>query len=203
MSLFCFLWTPLFYLFWRSLNEESPKSGETLALMLGSLAALIQFFLGSFISPGGFGFSRWFSACIDIIGLPAALPFILWFGFAFLRIISQDADFTNLAFLWLIPVAALRALNWSTQNDPILLLGVPLLWTAVVVGTGFFVRIIQNGWGIIIIPAAGGAIVLPLTAATSYWAFFSQHNITGFVLLGLTLVPAGISIASAVIDSRK
>lgn len=203
MSLFCFLWTPLFYLFWRSLNEESPRSGETLALMLGSLAALVQFFLGSFVTPGGFGFSRWFSACVDIIGLPAALPFILWFGCAFLRIIPQDTDFTNLAFLWLIPMAALKALNWSTQNDPILLLGVPLLWTAVVAGMGFFVRIIQNGWGVIIIPAAGAAVVLPLTAATSYWAFFSQRNATGFILLGLTLVPAVISVVSAVIDSRK
>jgi hypothetical protein len=158
--------------------------------------------LGSFINPGGFGFSRWVSACIDIVALPAALPFIICVVFSVLRIISRKSNFTNLAFLWLIPVAALKALSWSAQNDPLLLLGVPILWTAIVAGMGFFIQIIQNSWGIVIIPMIAGAITLPFLAATAYWALFSQYAAGGFVLFVLTLAPATASLIMAFREGR-
>jgi hypothetical protein len=203
MTLFCLLWLPLFYLFWRSLNEHTERSGGTWALVLGSMVALFQFFLGSFINPGGFGFSRWVSACIDIVALPAALPFVICVVFYALRVIARKSNFTNLAFLWLIPVAALKALSWSAQNDPLLLVGVPVLWTAIVAGMGFFIRIIQNSWGIVIIPVAAGAIALPFLAATAYWALFAQYTAIGFVLFLLTLVPAAASLILAFREGRK
>jgi hypothetical protein len=136
------------------------------------------------------------------VALPAALPFIICFIFALVRIITPESNFTHLAFLWLIPVAALRALSWSSQNDPILLLGVPLLWTAVVVGMGFFVQIVQNGWGLIVLPAIAGAIAVPLLGATSYWAFFSQYTVAGVFLLIVTMIPAGISMGISFFESK-
>ncbi|MDR0402759.1 MAG: hypothetical protein LBH35_04120, partial [Treponema sp.] len=181
MTLFCLLWPPLFYLFWRSLNDAG-RGGGTWALVLGSIVALFQFFLGSFINPGAFGFSRWVSACVDIVALPAALPFILCLVFSALRIVSRESDFTDTAFLWLIPVAALRALSWSARSDPLLLVGVPVLWTAIIAGTGFFIGIIQNNWGNKIVFAIAGAVALPLLAAAAYWALFSQYIVAGFIL---------------------
>ena len=194
MTLFCFLWTPLFYLFWRSTNDESALEGGTWALLLGTIIAFFRFFLGSFVNAGGFGLARWVSACIDVVALPVALPFIICTIFALFRIISSEANFTNYAFLWLIPVAAVRALGWSSQNNPILLMGVPVLWTAVASGMGLFIRIVQDGWGLVVIPAILGALALPLVAATAYWALFSQLNLLGIMLFAVSCVPMVISI---------
>jgi hypothetical protein len=203
MSLFCFLWPPLFYLWWRSYNEEAAESGGVWALVLGSIAALTQFFLGSLISPGGFGFSRWVSACIDIVAVPAALPFVICFLLALLRIIPAESSFTTHAFLWLIPVAALRALSWSAGNDPILLIAVPVLWTAIVVGMGWFISFIQSGWSAgIVVPSAFAAIALPLVGATSYWAFFCQYTVLGFTLFFAALVPAGICLGMTIAEQK-
>ena len=203
MTLFCFLWTPLFYLFWRSLNDESALEGGTWALLMGTVIAFFRFFLGTFVNAGGFGLARWFSACVDIVALPASLPFIICVVFASFRIISPQANFTNYAFLWLIPVAAVRALGWSSQNNPILLMAVPVLWTAIALGMGLFIRIVQNGWGLALIPAILGAIVLPLVAATAYWALFSQLTFLGISLLCLSLVPLAVSLFLSFLDTRN
>ena len=203
MTLFCFLWTPLFYLFWRSLHDESALEGGTWALFMGIIIAFFRFFLGSFVNPGGFGLARWVSACVDVVALPAALPYIICIVFAGLRIIPSQTNFANYAFLWLIPVAAVRALGWSSQNNPILLMGVPVLWTAVAAGMGFFISIAQNGWGLSVIPAVLGAVVLPFIAATAYWALFSQYTLLGIILLALSLVPMVFSVGSAFLDSKR
>jgi hypothetical protein len=197
MTLFCFLWTPLVYLFWRSLNDESALEGGTWALFAGAGVAFLRYFLVSIVNPGGFGLSRWVSACIDIVALPAALPFIVCLIFALFRFISPQANFTNYAFLWLIPVAAVRALGWSSQSNPILLMGVPVLWTAVILGMGLLIRLIQNGFGWTVIPAFLGALALPLAAATAYWALFAQYTALGTVLFVLCLVPMAVSLVSS------
>jgi hypothetical protein len=200
VSLFCFLWMPLFYLFWRSIapsgaaGETSRDSGGIWALILGSLVAIIQFFLGSFIRPGAFGLSRWFSACIDIVTLPAAIPLLVCFLFFRLRILLGSANYTNFAILWLIPGAAIRAVSWSAQNDPSLLVLTPILWTAIAVGIPFFIAMPtrQFKWILILKVIAMG--LLPFLAATVYWAFFAQKTVLGFILLALTLMPLGFSI---------
>ncbi|GHT67215.1 hypothetical protein FACS1894110_12290 [Spirochaetia bacterium] len=196
MSLFCLLWTPLFYLFKRSVSSASGAgSGGVWALLLGSIVALTQFFLGSFVNAGGFGLSRWVSGCIDIVTLPAVLPLLVYLLLIGLRLITGTPDFTNFALLWLIPGGALRAVSWSAQSDPILLVLVPLLWTAIVVGLPFFVGPILDSpplW--LLIPSALGALVLPLLAATVYWAFFSQRTILGFLLLFVIIIPLVVSM---------
>ncbi|GHU18212.1 hypothetical protein FACS1894163_09970 [Spirochaetia bacterium] len=127
MSLFCILWTPLFYLFRRSVSPVASAGGRW-ALLLGSIMALAQFFLGALVSPGGFGISRWVSGCIDIVALPVLLPLLVYLALIGLRIISADTpEFADFALLALIPNGVLRAISWSVPGDPILLVLVPLL----------------------------------------------------------------------------
>ncbi|GHV45723.1 hypothetical protein AGMMS49546_32220 [Spirochaetia bacterium] len=201
MSLFCLLWTPLFFLFKRSLSPAGEAgAGGVWALLLGSIVALTQFFLGAFVNPGGFGLSRWVSGCIDIVALPAALPLLVYLGLISLRILTGTPDFTNFVLLWLIPGGALRAVSWSAQGDPILLVLVPLLWTAIAVGIPFFLGLIINTahrW--VIFPAGVGILALPFLAATVYWAFFSQRTLMGFLLLFVTIIPLGVSTVSSMV----
>jgi hypothetical protein len=195
MSLFCFLWMSLFYLFWRSITAPGTESsGEVWALLLGSVAAFVRFLLGSFVSPGAFGFSRWLSACVDIVALPAALPLLACALLVRLRALGR-VNYANFALLWLIPGAAMRAVGWSALNEPSLLTLTPALWTAIAVGVPFFIVMMGKSRGWLLIPQAMAAVALPFLAATVYWAFFCQRTWLGMLLFALTLIPAGVSVA--------
>jgi hypothetical protein len=160
---------------------------------LGSLFALFQFFLGALVGPGGFGFSRWLSGCIDLITLPALLPILVYLVMVGFRVISGTADFTSFALLWIIPMGALRAVSWTPLGDPILLVLAPLLWTAIAVGIPFLGAIFVEGFWLVRIPVALGILVLPFLSATAYWAFFCQKLNLGFPLLVLVLTPLLVS----------
>jgi hypothetical protein len=201
MSLFCFLWMPLFYLFRRSVSAGEGGSGAVLALLLGSVAAIFQFFFGSLADSGGFGFSRWISGFVDIVSLPALIPLAIYLVFIAVRLLSGAPDFANFALLWLIPVAAFRSVSWSSLNDPILLVAVPLLWTAIAVGIPFFVNIAVSGPPPVIVLAALAILIIPLLAATAYWAFFAQKTALGYGLLGITLAPAAVSIILSMVKT--
>ncbi|GHV67546.1 hypothetical protein AGMMS49928_04800 [Spirochaetia bacterium] len=194
MSLFCFLWTPLLYLFRRSLVKDSGGSGGVWALLLGSVVAILQFFFGSLVNPGGFGFSRWVSACIDIVSLPAVLPLLVFVLFTLLKVFSGPGDFTNFALLWLIPGAAIRTLSWSAQNDPVLLILSPLLWTAIALSIPFLANFFKTRKIWLMCLAGLGILALPLLAAAAWWAFFSQRTVMGFFFLFVTIVPAFLSL---------
>ena len=192
MVIFCFLWMPLFYLFWRGIAGSSAAGGIW-ALLLGSIVALIQFFLGPLVEPGGFGLSRWASGCIDIVVLPALLPLLVYFLLIALRIIAGIVDFPKFALLWLIPTAAMRALSWSSLRDPILMVLVPVLWTAIAVGVPFFIAFIQSGRPALIVIASLAILFVPFAAASSYWAFFSQNLTLGILFLLSAIAPLLVS----------
>jgi hypothetical protein len=195
MSFFCLLWPPLFYFFWISLGpEKNFGAGGVWAILLGSVVALVQFFFGPIIKAGGFGWSRWFSALVDIVTLPALLPFLVYALFSALRIFSGSVDMTNFALLWLIPGAVFRSVSWSAQNDPTLLILVPLLWTAIALGIPFFFNMLREYYGLVLILSGIGILALPFAAATAYWAFFSHQLLPGSILLGLTLIPMGVVV---------
>jgi len=199
MSFFCLLWVPLFYLLRRSFTGGSG-SGSVWALLLGSITAIIQFFLGYLVSPGGFGFSRWLFGFIDIVSLPVLIPLFLCFLILLFRGFSGEADFANFTLLWLIPVAGLRALSWSSGNGPVLLVAVPLLWTALAVGIPFFINWMANNnrWYIAVFSVLC-ILLLPVAASATYWAFFSQRALLGFLLLFATHVPLCFSIAQDIL----
>jgi hypothetical protein len=194
MSLFCLLWTPLFYLFWRSLSPQGgPGAGGIWALLLGSVFALFKFFFGVLVGPGGFGFARWLSGCVDLVALPALLPLLICLLMAALKALSGAVDFTGFALLWIIPMGALRALSWGAQGDPILLVLTPLLWTAIAGGVPFLGSMVMAGPWFARGSAALGTLILPFLAATVYWAFFCQELRLGYSLLALSLVPLLLS----------
>jgi len=194
MTYFCLLWVPLFYLFRRSLGGGG--SGSVWALLLGSITAIIQYLLGYLFSPGGFGFSRWLFGFFEIVSMPVLLPFIVYFVMYTFGGFSAEVDFSSFTLLWLIPVGALRALTWSSMNDPILLVMTPLLWTALAVGISFLIQWMINSYNILItILAVFCMILLPIAAAAAYWAFFSQQTLIGFALFAAANVPFGLSFA--------
>jgi hypothetical protein len=201
MSLFCFLWPPLFYLFWRSLSPvKEAVAGGVWALILGSLAALFQFFFGALLAPGGFGFSRWLSGCVDLVTLPVLFPLLVYLVMAGFKMVRGAVDFTGFALLWIIPMGALRAISWSPQRDPVLLVLTPLLWTGLAGGIPFLAATVTRGPLALRILSALGALALPLLAATVYWFFFRQEPDFGFPLLVLALAPLAASCVLGALD---
>ena len=195
------LWVPLFFLLRRCYGNGSG-SGSVWALLLGSITAIIQFFLGYIVSPGGFGFSRWLFGFIDIVSLPVLIPLLICFLMFLFQGFSGEADFANFALLWLIPAGALRALSWSSANAPVLLVAVPLLWTALAVGIPFFINwMIGNFRWYTASVSILCILSLPAAAAGAYWAFFSQQTTLGFLLLFVTHIPMGISITFDILRS--
>ena len=194
MFLFCAFWVPLFYLYRRSISGEGGPGGVW-ALILGSITAILRFFAGNLIESGGFGFSRWMSAFVDIVGLPVLLPIIVYSLILIFRIFSGNVDFAGFTLLWLIPSSVLQALGWSSQRSPLLMILVPLLWTALATGIPFFVKcmLVTPRWQIIA-PCSLCILALPIAAVSSYWAFFSHQMFYGSILFFVTMVPMLLSV---------
>jgi len=184
LFIFCLLWVPVFYILRRSVVGESATAGSVWALVLGSVTAIVQFFLGDFITAGGFGFNRWLHGFVDLISVQVLLPFFIYVVLLAFRRFSGNIDFASFTLLWFIPVGCIRSVSWSALNNPILLIFVPLLWTALAVGISFLINwmITNRKWYkfVISIPCI---LIMPFIASAAYWALFSQRTILGFGLL--------------------
>jgi hypothetical protein len=195
MNFFCLLWAPLFYLFWISLGPlNAVNSGGLAALFFGCVWAVVRYTTGPWIFPGEFGFSRWLSALVDTVGLPALAPFLFFVLFAALKITPSPGNPSGFALLWLIPEGILRSISRAGRHDPVFLALVPVLWTSLALGIPFFVRILlgtrvfQKAFGLF------GIAALPAMAVTCYWAFFGRYFPLGWVLFAVTLMPPFFSI---------
>jgi hypothetical protein len=141
---------------------------------------------------------------VDIVSLPVLIPLLVYVIFIVFRVFSTGADFANFALLWIIPVAALRAISWSSQSDPLLLVIVPLLWTSIATGIPFFINcIMRNSRWYAAVPSGLAILVLPFLAATAYWAFFSQQPFLGFTLFFAALIPMLVSVILGVVGGGK
>jgi hypothetical protein len=151
--------------------------------------------LDDFVYPGGFGLSRFISACVDIVLLPVLLPILVYLIIILIKALSSPYDFANFALIWMIPVAAFRAVGWSAGGDAVFLVLVPLLWTAIAVGISFFIGLFTHffRW-YVIIPCALGILILPFAASVSWWAFYSQLFSWGLLFLGVSMIPFLLSI---------
>ena len=194
MALFCFLWVPLFYLFWRCITTGS-NTGWVWALIAGFISALLQFLLGPLVDPVGFGFSRWASGFVDIVALPVLVPLLLYLLLFVLKVVPAVDGFANFALIWLIPTAGARSLTWGAlQHDSIVLVLVPILWTAIAVGIPFFINLFQSGRPPAILALFCMAILaVPIAATTAYWAFFSQRTVMGVIFFLVAAAPMTIS----------
>jgi hypothetical protein len=199
MVYFCLLWVPLFFMLRRSFSQSG--SYGVWALLLGSITAIVQFFLGNIISPDGFDFSRFLFGFVDIVCVPVLLPILVYLVILIFKKFSCQIDFANFALLWLIPIGALRALSWSSTNDPILLVMTPLLWTALAVGISFFINLtVHNFKWYTAIFSFLGILLMPVLACVTYWVFFSHQNLMGYGLLIAANIPL---ILSLILDIRQ
>jgi len=203
MTLFCLFWVPVFYFFWRSITGGNT-SGWAWALIAGSIVALFQFLNGPLVEPGGFGLSRWASGFVDIVALPVLIPLLVYLLLFFLKIIVGNIDFAGFALLWIMPGAAVRSLTWSAvQRDSILLVLVPILWTAIAIGIPFFIdRILTNARPLVIVLSGLAILFIPFAAATSYWAFFVQETTMGIVFLLIAAAPMLVSVIMSFLKAR-
>jgi hypothetical protein len=149
---------------------------------------------GDYVSPGGFGLTRWMSGFVDLIVLPVLFPFAVSLLLARLRVFPPRIDHTGAILLWLIPTAISRSVEWNSY--PVFMVLVPLLWTALAVGIPFFTNLMVKHSRKYIIPIllAPCLLALPFAAATCWWAFYCQLTLPGFVFLGVSLLPALISL---------
>ena len=194
----------MFYLFWRALRAEHSGAGGVWALLLGTAAAIVRLFLGDFVYPGGFGPSRFISACVDIVAVPAILPILVYLILVLLKALSPPYDFAGFALIWMIPAAAVRAVEWSAGGDPVQLVLVPLLWTAIAVGISFFIGLfIRFFRWYVVIPCALGILTLPLAAAASFWALYSQLFSWSLLFLGVSAIPFLLSIALFLVSPAR
>jgi hypothetical protein len=135
---------------------------------------------------------------VDTVGLPALAPFLFFALFTALKIIPSPGDPAGFALLWLIPQGIFRSLSRAGRRDPVFLVLVPLLWTALALGTAFFCRLIPGGnRRFRKIPAVLGMAALPPAAASCYWAFFCRNPLRGWIFLALALVPLVCFIAAS------
>jgi hypothetical protein len=194
MSIFCFLCIPVMYLFRRTLF--SGEGGGIRAPLCGCVVLLVMYFVKQVVEPGDFGFSRWMSGFVDIIGLPVLIPFVVCLLFILYKNISfKNFDFAKFTLLWLIPLAISLAIKESSPPSPIPLLLVPTLWIFQTIGIAFFISCMVRWtrW-YVIIPSALGIIALPIAATTSWWEFFSHQTFHGFLFLFMCFIPAMVSI---------
>jgi len=191
MSLFCLLCIPLLYFLRRT-----PGEGKSIwALPLGGLAVIFRYFTGSLVTTGGFGFSRWMSGFVDIATLPVLVPLFAALLLVMLRIFPDSLDYAGFTLLWLVPLAAIRSISGGFPPSPLPLIFVPLLWIAQALGIPFFIGwILKKPRWYVIFPSVLGIAALPFIATTSWWAFFVQRSLLGFLLLIASLIPAAISI---------
>ena len=194
MILFCLLWVPMFYFLIRSISiERENRSGW--ALFLGGVAVILLILFGEFIEPVDFGIYRWLNGFVDIVSLPALLPFFICLLLAAIKKNMAETDFLGFALLWLVPFSLYRSGDWSSLGTPLMLVLVPVLWTIQVCGIAFFIEyMIQNPKIKVIIPSVIGIITIPIIAATSWWEFFSNSSLSGSLLMSAIFLPASISL---------
>jgi hypothetical protein len=209
MSFFCLLWVPLFYFFRRSISAVQAEGTGTYgkvvwALLLGTAIVILQYFTGPLVIVDGFGLSCWLSAFIDIVSIPVLVPVIIYLILIVLRAFSPKNDIGDFILLFLAPAAALYSITWNSPLSPVMLVLVPLLWTAQAAGIAFFINCIirYRRWDVIIM-SIPGALSLPLIAATSWWAFYSHQALIGFILFFTVQVPALISIIEGFFRNRN
>jgi len=199
MGFFCLLWIPLVYLLRRLLATENGAGGVW-ALIFGSLVVIIRFFAGPLVDPGAFGFYRWLSAFVDIVSVPVLAPLVLYLLFVEMNLLSPRTDYIGFTLVWLIPVSAFRVTTWISSPSPVMLVLVPLLWTALAVGIPvLFAQARKRGEWYSAAPFVFGMAVLPFSAATSWWAFFSHRPLTGVLFLLITVAPAIVAVVLAVL----
>ncbi len=204
MSLFCLAAPLVFFLFWKSLSDENEVStGGIWAVILGSIAAAVHYFTSPLITSGEFGFLQWVIGFVDVIVFPVITALAVCLLFRFLKFFSATINPANFLLLWSIPFSVFQTLTAGPGSGPLYLVVVPLLWIGLAVGFRFFIKMIPEVKRSAMILCIVGAVLLPLAAATAYWALYRQNDILGYILFGISLVPMTIHTGMLFVKSFK
>jgi len=195
MSVFCLLWIPAFYFFRRSVCVVKTVTVWR-ALLLGCAAVFVRYLAGPpFAPPPGFGVSCWLYGFFNFVCLPVLVPVVVRVILSVARLLPRDLDTGGFTLLWLVPSAFYYSAGGYLFYSPLMLVLVPLLWTAQALGVSFFIdRIIAYRRRFVVVPLALSALILPPLACTSWWAFYSQRTPEGFLFLFLCAAPAAVSM---------
>jgi hypothetical protein len=181
MVLFCVFWPVSVFFIWRMVRPQGIVAGEAFALIAGSAAAVVRFFVPVFVDPGGFGLFRWISAFTDFACLPVL--YLLAVFFLLSKTKTGITDLCGFMLCALIPISLVRSILWSIQNDLIRLVLTPFLWTSLIISLYPIINLpLRNS---IIKKILGVFLFLILLglAASSWWAFFGQKNLYASMLL--------------------
>ena len=202
MNFFCLLWIPLFFLF-RLAFVPVKEDGIIFALPLGVVCVLVQWYFGELVAPGGFGLSRWMNGFTDIVCLPVLVSLVICLLLIAVKALPTDADITGFILLFMIPFSVLRSIQWSTPGIPVMLVLVPILWTALGTGISFFISCTRKypRW-YVIIPSALGIAVFPVIVATSWWAFYGQLALIGYLCLFASIIPLLIRTVLGIVKKK-
>jgi hypothetical protein len=214
MRLFCLLWLPAFYFFWKAIHgaQTAPEAGASgnatsgglIAFALGSVVALFCFiFPPSPVPAGAFGFSRWLAICLNDIALPILLAVIAYGILVLLRVISPAADFGAFVLLMLMPQMAVKVIRLQPEYEAVSLVLCPLLLSALSAAVPLCIGLLRRFSVVRLLAAIAGLLALPLLAATAYWALFSQDYPLGYLLTILTVLPALLTIGLGVYRTEK
>jgi hypothetical protein len=199
MILFCLFWTPLVLLLRFSLNAKSGgKAGGVPALVLGSAVSILHHFFYPPISAAGFGLSLWLYVLINVVVIPVLLPFLVFVFLSVPGFFKGGADPALFVLFSLVPAGITRAAGWNVRHDPLYLVLIPLLWTALALGIAFFARLVRKKFFPRIILLLPAMLLMPLVAAGCFWAFYRQAPASGFILLSVLLIPAVIALVKGV-----
>lgn len=160
-----------------------------LVFLVNTLLSFFKYLNGPVIQDNAFGFMRWLYYFIDILSLPLIIPLLLGlFVFIFLR---RDSFYSVMEFtlVYFIPESFFRAMLWSEIPDPVLLVAVPVLWTALAIGIPYLLMLFHEEIGILSYGSLVGAIVLVPLSNTAIWALYERNFLLGISLFVFSLFP--------------
>lgn len=201
MILFSVVWTPLFFLFWRSLYGRRSGGEAAWGGITGIFIAAFRIILGPLIVPQSGLFELCLSAFIDYTSFA---PLVAMTACAilprFFRCRKSFEDSTLFMFAAYFTAAPAYAIAWSAFLHPLHLVLPPLLWTSAALAAGVFRRIwlfphrhnIPNKRFVFAALAVLTACALLCANAASYIAFFFRQPLAG----ALFLIPALVLSAS-------
>ncbi|MDR2601834.1 MAG: hypothetical protein LBC53_05205 [Spirochaetaceae bacterium] len=192
MTAFCFLWLPLFYLFWRSvIIKNIPWSLNCIVwpVVSGFLIFFIIFFAAPFIRQAeGFGIKRFLSAFFDYAPFPPLLALLFYAVLSFVLNKKPEGGCGNFLLLASIPAQFLYAVEWAAKNHPLYLVLPPFLWTLFCLSANLFSYIFKSKSFKAIAGLVFCSIVMQFLCAAAWWAFFCQKNLYALTIVSINAI---------------
>ncbi len=201
MSMFSFLFIPIFALFRRSLvtlaGGTMSWKGVSSGFVLGSAVSFFGRIIGRFWIPRGFGLDALAAQVLFGPFMIVIMPIMAYFllkKYLYHRNARREATDTeeilNFSFAWLVPVFAIRTLEWSAIPDPVNLVLVPVLSAALLLSLKVCIKALGAIRNLPILAGALGLIAFSFSASVAPWGFITHRFWMGLAGASVTLIGA-------------